>query len=624
MNKRFVCILAIAMMLFAVVPIVNDEVVADSGGFAGGSGTLDDPFLISTENQLRSMVVTAGMEYYYLQTCDIEVTKPWTPIGTEEDPFIGFYNGAGFVISGIEVSGDLMYAGLFGNSEGLIISVFLEDASVSSSAYVSYAGLIAGRNAGQIDNSYARDSTISIDSESEDVVMYSCVGGIAGSNAGIISCCDTTNVGIDVAQLSYDSISTGYHTPHYGVQNRAYAGGICGYSIGTITDCLSDAVVNVFTHSYFTGSTMGGFEPMMTSYAGGLVGYQYGELKNSAYMNAGKVTSTQKTTGSNLLGTPSSHEFCTNKYDDICCVKDADGCVSVASDVGRIPITVYQNWNYVEDIDDLNGMWYIVNGEPELSHLYLRIDALPAKTVYKANEPFSDEGLQVGLYNTVGGWMRTDYSSATGRLSDDWTMMEVVVCSDIAAICYAEFEVEVHPEWAILSYPSKTEYYVGEVFDTSNLKIGYRMYDTEEYRVYTDYTYLPSVIEEGTTAITVKAGDWEVEIPITVTAPPEDSIRMEFVDDRNGNFSEFCTPGEEIVLRAVSSDGATFKGWNTESDGSGTMYQPGDSYTMGDKSAKLYAIWETEDTGGWCSFILAPAIAALIIAFVVPIALVRW
>ena len=149
MNKRFVCILAIAMMLFAVVPIVNDEVVADSGGFAGGSGTLDDPFLISTEDQLRNMVVTAGMEYYYLQTCDIEVTKPWTPIGTEEDPFIGFYNGAGFVISGIEVSGDLMYAGLFGNSEGLIISVFLEylsgsliDSALGLDIFLQYTQLL--------------------------------------------------------------------------------------------------------------------------------------------------------------------------------------------------------------------------------------------------------------------------------------------------------------------------------------------------------------------------------------------------------------------------------------------------------------------------------------------------
>ena len=81
------------------------------------------------------------------------------------------------------------------------------------------------------------------------------------------------------------------------------------------------------------------------------------------------------------------------------------------------------------------------------------------------------------------------------------------------------------------------------------------------------------------------------------------------------------------MLRSLTNDGKTFVGWNTSSDGSGTSYGPGEQYTISGATT-LYAMWEDaskgEDSGGWCSFVLAPAIAALIIAFVVPIALVRW
>lgn len=49
------------------------------------------------------------------------------------------------------------------------------------------------------------------------------------------------------------------------------------------------------------------------------------------------------------------------------------------------------------------------------------------------------------------------------------------------------------------------------------------------------------------------------------------------------------------MKRVVSGKNAAFLGWNTEPDGSGTAYQPGDKVTITD-NLSLYAIWETVTT----------------------------
>lgn len=47
--------------------------------------------------------------------------------------------------------------------------------------------------------------------------------------------------------------------------------------------------------------------------------------------------------------------------------------------------------------------------------------------------------------------------------------------------------------------------------------------------------------------------------------------------------------------------GYVFSGWNTQSDGAGTTYAEGSTYTMGSADVTLYAIWiaETATLGKW-------------------------
>ena len=51
--------------------------------------------------------------------------------------------------------------------------------------------------------------------------------------------------------------------------------------------------------------------------------------------------------------------------------------------------------------------------------------------------------------------------------------------------------------------------------------------------------------------------------------------------------------GSEIVIgqNGFARSGYTFTGWNTQADGMGTAYKPGDSFTLTDKDTVLYAQW---------------------------------
>lgn len=102
----------------------------------------------------------------------------WTPIGTQEAPFTGTFDGDGHTIRGLYVeSNDL--GGLFGALSGTVKNVRLEDAWIRGNAA---AGAAAAWNSGSIRN-------VSTDAV---VGAYGLAGGLAGVNEGEIKRCFTT------------------------------------------------------------------------------------------------------------------------------------------------------------------------------------------------------------------------------------------------------------------------------------------------------------------------------------------------------------------------------------------------------------------------------------------------
>ena len=201
---------------------------------------------------------------YYL-TADIDLSETeWIPVGANSvnsdiNPFTGTFDGQGYVISSLAVTGAYEYAGLFAYTDGAaIINLGLEGANVSivynyTDADV-YAGGICGYNDGSVSNCYNTGDVSA--AASSDSFVFS--GGICGYSGVSVSNC--YNTGQVSAAASSDSF--------------AFIGGICGHNDGGVTNC--------FNKGYVSGSC--------DNYAdsGGICGVNYGSVSSS--YNTGAVS----------------------------------------------------------------------------------------------------------------------------------------------------------------------------------------------------------------------------------------------------------------------------------------------------------------------------------------------
>ncbi len=190
------------------------ELAAETQIFSGGSGTKEDPFLISTEDQFDLM--NDFLSYSYKLTNDIELTSDREPIEFNGNVFSGTFDGAGHTISGLNIDSNKNNVGFFGINKGIIKNLCVRTkpgGKVASSYYGGYGGIIAGYNYGTIENCYVFG----------EVSAYY-AGSICGGNNGSIKNC-------------------------YSVVNFSschYTGGICYYG-GTVSNCYYDRDVSGFS-----------------------------------------------------------------------------------------------------------------------------------------------------------------------------------------------------------------------------------------------------------------------------------------------------------------------------------------------------------------------------------------
>ena len=220
-----------------------------NAGIVTGSGTAEDPYLISNAAQLkwfRYIVNSEGStNVCAVLKNDINLeNEAWTPIGTDSSAYTGTFDGGGHTISGLNVTGDFRYAGLFGAVTGGTIKNLTVAGSVagSSTADDSVAGGIAGKAIG---------STIEACANLCSVSANQYVGGIVGMihnttvrdcyNIGTIS--GTSNAGGIVGMTSQVSnntiIANCYNVGNVSVESAAnYAGGILGSDgSGGVSNC---------------------------------------------------------------------------------------------------------------------------------------------------------------------------------------------------------------------------------------------------------------------------------------------------------------------------------------------------------------------------------------------------
>lgn len=245
-----------------------DDTNEDNGVslYSGGSGTVTDPWVISTVDDLQKLAETVndGESYsgkYFIQDTDLDLMGiTWEPIGYTDGGyyFSGHYDGKNHSISNatstgkVDVDGQAT-VGIFGCIiEGSVSNLHVKNAnfSVNGEGGYSLAGGIAGITFdSDITNCSVENS--SLKGEKTLVANNACVGGITGYSVhGIFQNCASANNKII---------------------SQTYAGGI----VGEIDDSISNNEGgSAFTNCYVAEGNISAFADDVQGYsiAGGFIG----------------------------------------------------------------------------------------------------------------------------------------------------------------------------------------------------------------------------------------------------------------------------------------------------------------------------------------------------------------
>lgn len=282
-------LLALAALVWIAVPVSaraegDSWVECAATSFAGGTGEENDPYQISTAAQLAYLAqqVNNGTDYervHFLLVSDLDLNgKEWTPIGTGGKSFWGGFDGGGHTITGMTITGNRDYVGLFGEchnftaASSYIKSVTVKQANISGRNFV---GAIAGEGA-NISDCYSIENTI---------CANRCVGGICGSLTGNISGC-------------YNSSSVSGNSTAGGIMGSASYNGIVGN--GVVQYCYNIGAVTV---------------RQQDSSVGGITGASANRYDISNCLNCGKITGNGKNVGGIAGSTDSNYmNFIGNCY----------------------------------------------------------------------------------------------------------------------------------------------------------------------------------------------------------------------------------------------------------------------------------------------------------------------
>ena len=195
---------------------------------------------------------------------NIDLTgKGWTPIGTSfKNSYTGTFDGGGHTITGLTVTTNDKYAGLFGyiGNAGTVKNVVMEGVLITSNNGSSQAGGVAGFSRGTIENCSVSGSVSG--------TVY--VGGVVGAQwGGSITGCSSSAT----------------------VKGTVDVGGVAGQtnSSATLTAC------------YATGNVIIEINPKKNIAGGSLVGMNAGISLLACYAT-GNVTSTGSSTGKVHIG----------------------------------------------------------------------------------------------------------------------------------------------------------------------------------------------------------------------------------------------------------------------------------------------------------------------------------
>ncbi len=250
--------LTIVILVFAGIMIVGSQrtspvqnisywrgELSDSSNYGGGSGTVNDPYLINEPGELAelSYMVQVGIDYkntYFKLNRDLYLNdfdnkgaikipnnnvmiinsnlKRWVPIGSKDHPFCGYFDGNHKSIHGLYIEDtDALYQGLFGycTSKSAIVNLSIEEAIIHISDG-GFVGGICGEMNGLLDGCFLTKGVVN---------GGFCVGGIVGKGNVVVNCGSAAYIG-DSNNLykTYDELVVNIEA----LSSKGCIGGIAG------------------------------------------------------------------------------------------------------------------------------------------------------------------------------------------------------------------------------------------------------------------------------------------------------------------------------------------------------------------------------------------------------------
>jgi len=264
------------------------NIIDGRAAFTGATGEIDRRIPVNQTNIAHFNAyanTAAGLTRHYKQTTTpitLTGTNNWTPIGTNSARFTGSFDGGGFIITGLNISGTTAQMGFFGvidggganNDNGVVKNLGLTNVTINSTSTAATATGGTGGIAGRILNN-ARITHCSV---SGTITGLNNVGGIVGSlgASSTVSNCYTN--------ITITGTGTGSRT-----------GGIAGEVLGS--GATSGTIINCYSTGSITGNNaIGGIAGWLVSstsqnsvrfcystatvygnqYTGGLVGHSEG------------------------------------------------------------------------------------------------------------------------------------------------------------------------------------------------------------------------------------------------------------------------------------------------------------------------------------------------------------
>ena len=500
MKKRVISLLLALVLALGLLP---------TAAFAAGTGAVDDPIEISSEEELkdfRTRVKKGEKNLCAKLTKDITLSEDWTPISSNaqypSEAFSGIFDGNGHTIKGLRINASTAYQGFFAYTNGATIKNLTIDGSVTSSE--NYVGGIVGN---------APNTTIQNCLFSGSVTTTknkgAYVGGIAGYAGGSSTAAKTTITGcVNKATV------TGEATDN--------AGGIAGYAqFGTISYC------------YNTGKVSG-----KTGYAAGIVGslykksainYSYDIGNSLTYVYGFKYTNAKVT--NSYVGNGASN-----------LLNEGDGNISFVADENNInngyPILSWQKTSGGGELEppkpgiSISGnqtLWTVAGGKNvtqttlTVSYADMGDEKLTVTWGYPAESDAAafaeaDGALVVDALGKTGGTEKVtasvQYNENTYEAECTITVIPYITSVDIvnpengviAPGQTVEAQVSVGGKPYLASYPELK--YQWWRYDTSTLSAEKITNATEKsYTIPEDYTYNRIQVEVTCNGVTVSAHD---------------------------------------------------------------------------------------------------------------------